>query len=107
MKTYLDARPVFLQNENSIYGHFLICYYALTILRLIELKVFNDELPIGQIIDYVRDFNITEYSLNQFINNTHPRSIKNEIKSKLGLSQLTYLYLNKKDVDNILNASLN
>ena len=104
MKTYLDARPVFLQNENSIYGHFLICYYALTILRLIELKVFNDELPIGQIIDYVRDFNITEYSLNQFINNTHPRSIKNEIKSKLGLSQLTYLYLNKKDVDNILNA---
>lgn len=106
MKTYLDARPVFLQNENSIYGHFLICYYALTILRLIELKVFNDELPIGQIIDYVRDFNITEYSLNQFINNTHPRSIKNEIKSKLGLSQLTYLYLNKKDVDNILNASL-
>ena len=104
MKTYLDARPVFLQNENSIYGHFLICYYALTILRLIELKVFNDELPIGQIIDYVRDFNITEYSPNQFINNTHPRSIKNEIKSKLGLSQLTYLYLNKKDVDNILNA---
>lgn len=106
MKSYLDARPVFLQNENSIYGHFLICYYALTILRLLELKVFNDELPVGQIIDYIRDFNITEYNPNCFINNTHLRSVKNEIKSKLGLSQITSLYLNKKDVENILNASI-
>lgn len=106
MKSYLDARPVFLQNENSIYGHFLICYYALTILRLLELKVFNDELPVGQIIDYIRDFNITEYNPNCFINNTHLRSVKNEIKSRLGLSQITSLYLNKKDVENILNASV-
>ena len=45
MKTYLEARPVYLQNKESIYGHFTICYMALTILRLIELKVFNDELP--------------------------------------------------------------
>ena len=44
MKTYLEARPVYLQNKESIYGHFTICYMALTILRLIELKVFNAQL---------------------------------------------------------------
>ncbi len=38
MKTYLEARPVFLQKQESIYGHFLICYLALTVLRLLEKK---------------------------------------------------------------------
>ena len=28
MKSDLDARPVFLQTEESIKGHFLICYVA-------------------------------------------------------------------------------
>ena len=69
MKTYLEARPVYLQNKESIYGHFTICYMALTILRLIELKVFNDELPIGQIIEFVRNYNITETLEGSFINN--------------------------------------
>ena len=69
MKTYLEARPVYLQNKESIYGHFTICYMALTILRLIELKVFNDELPIGQIIEFIRNYNITETLEGSFINN--------------------------------------
>jgi len=106
MKTYLEARPVFLQTKESIYGHFLICYYALTILRLLELKVFNDVLSIGSIIDFIRDFNITEYSSNLFINNAHASYVKKEIKSSIGLSQITNLYLTKKEVDNILNSSL-
>lgn len=60
MKTYLEARPVYLQNKESIYGHFLICYLALTTLRLIELKVFDDRLPIGRIVDFIRGYNVTE-----------------------------------------------
>ena len=28
MKSDLDARPVFLQKENTIKGHFLICYLS-------------------------------------------------------------------------------
>ncbi len=106
MKTYLEARPVFLQTKESIYGHFLICYYALTILRLLELKVFNDVLPVGSIINFIRDFNVTEYTPNLFVNNAHAAYVKKEIKSLIGISQITNLYLSKKDVDNILNASL-
>ena len=47
-KTYLEARPVFLRNKESIYGHFLICYLALTVLRLLELKTFEDKIPIRE-----------------------------------------------------------
>ena len=39
MKSYLEARPAFLSNEDSIKGHFLICYFSLTLLRLLELKI--------------------------------------------------------------------
>ena len=106
MKTYLEARPVYLQNKESIYGHFTICYLALTILRLLELKVFNDEIPVGQIVDFIRNYNITETSEGSFINNAMKSSTLDAVQKRLGLSKLSNLHLKKKDVDNILNVEL-
>ena len=37
MKSDLDARPVFLQKENSIKGHFLICYLAVPVRKNIPV----------------------------------------------------------------------
>ena len=106
MKTYLEARPVYLQNKESIYGHFTICYMALTILRLIELKVFNDELPIGQIIEFVRNYNITETLEGSFINNASKSNTLSIIQKRYGLSKLDNIQLRKKDVENILTCEL-
>ena len=106
MKTYLEARPVYLQNKESIYGHFTICYMALTILRLIELKVFNDELPIGQIIEFIRNYNITETLEGSFINNATKSNTLSIIQKRYGLSKLDNIQLRKKDVENILNCEL-
>ena len=106
MKTYLEARPVYLQNKESIYGHFTICYMALTILRLIELKVFNDELPIGQIIEFIRNYNITETLEGSFINNATKSNTLSIIQKIYGLSKLDNIQLRKKDVENILTSKL-
>ena len=106
MKTYLEARPVYLQNKESIYGHFTICYMALTILRLIELKVFNDELPIGQIIEFIRNYNITETLEGSFINNATKSNTLSIIQKRYGLSKLDNIQLRKKDVENILTSEL-
>ena len=106
MKTYLEARPVYLQNKESIYGHFTICYMALTILRLIELKVFNDELPIGQIIEFIRNYNITETLEGSFINNAAKSNTLSIIQKRYGLSKLDNIQLRKKDVENILTSEL-
>lgn len=35
LKSELDARPVYLQRRDSIYGHFLICYLAVFALRVL------------------------------------------------------------------------
>ncbi len=106
MKTYLEARPVYLQNKESIYGHFTICYMALTILRLIELKAFNDELPIGQIIEFIRNYNITETLEGSFINNATKSNTLSIIQKRYGLSKLDNIQLRKKDVENILTSEL-
>lgn len=106
MKTYLEARPVYLQNKESIYGHFTICYMSLSILRLIELKVFNDELPVGQIIEFIRNYNITETIEGSFINNAIKSKTLTVIQKRYGLSKLDNIQLTRKDAENILNAEL-
>ncbi len=106
MKTYLEARPVYLQKQESIYGHFTICYLALTLLRLLELKVFKDDLPVGQMIEFIRKYTATETPEKTYINNATNSSTLNVIKKQYGLSNLDNAYLKKKDVDNIINAEL-
>lgn len=42
MKTDFSARPVYLQNENRIKAHFLICFLALTHYRFLEKKCLRN-----------------------------------------------------------------
>ena len=106
MKTYLEARPVFLQTEESIYGHFIICYYSLVIERLIELKLFQDEYSPDSIFEFIRNFKVTENFDGSYINNATSSKFINMLKEKLGLSNIGNLYLSKKDLDNILNYEI-
>lgn len=106
MKSYLEARPVFLRKEESIYGHFLICYLSLVILRLLELKVFNDELPISRIIEFIRNYSITDTGEGTFVNNSTKSKTFLKIKDRLGLSKLGNLFLKKRDIDLLLKAEL-
>ena len=106
MKTYLEARPVYLQKAESIYGHFTICYLALTLLRLLELKAFGDAMPIGQLIGFIRNYSITETPDGTFINNACRSDALDAVKKRYALPKLDNAYLRKKDVDDILNAEL-
>ena len=104
MKTYLEARPVFLQTKESIYGHFLICYLALTTLRLLEFKVFGQTVSTAQLIDYIRSFNVTEQSNGEYINNLTKSETYQAVEKVLGIAKIGQLYLKKKDLKAILDA---
>lgn len=106
MKTYLEARPVFLSKEDTIKVHFLICYFSLTLLRLLELKIFEDKIPAGQIIDFIRHYKITKNYDESYINNSTYSKTFEQIKEKLGLAKLGNLYLSKKDVDLLFETEL-
>ena len=54
LKSELDTRPVYLQNKHKIYGHFLICYFALTMTRLLEEKIFGNLFTTSEIFDIIK-----------------------------------------------------
>jgi len=70
MKSYLDARPVYLQKINAIYGHFLICYLSVVLLRILQFHVFKDKYCSEQILEFMKKFRVVEISPNKFINLT-------------------------------------
>lgn len=106
MKTYLEARPVFLQKRESIYGHFLICYLSLTIIRLLELKVFKDEITVDKLISFMRNYEMTPGRDGTYISNASASKTYTKIKEVLGLSKLGNLYPRKKDLDNLLKTEI-
>ena len=59
MKTDFEARPVFLSREDRIKAHFLICYMALLILRLLEKKL-ECLFTTSQIIDTLREYKVLD-----------------------------------------------
>ena len=106
MKTRLEARPVYVSDPETIFGHFLVVYYGLTVMRLLELKVFEGKLPIEQLFDFIRDYNVTENVDGGFVNNATDTPTYRAVKEKLGLTKLGNVYLSRKDLENLFKIEL-
>ena len=100
MKSDLDSRPVFLQKEESIKGHFLICYIAVLLIRLLQFKVLDNTLGTEQITEFIRTFIAAENTTNgKLMNMSRGTLVFDVIEEKLDVP-VNNLYLDK----NILNA---
>lgn len=66
MKTDFSARPVYLQDENRIRAHFLICFLALTIYRFLERKL-NFKYTCEELLDALKSMNFAEIQEQGFI----------------------------------------
>ena len=66
MKTDFEARPVFLQRDDRIRAHFLICFFALLVFRLLE-KTLNCEYTSGQIIETLRNYKLLKINGQGYI----------------------------------------
>jgi len=53
-KSHLQARPVFVRKEDSIHAHFLSCFVALLLIRILEVKKLRGQVPYSAIIDVLR-----------------------------------------------------
>ena len=62
MKSQLDARPVYLQKQDTIVGHFLICYLAVLLTRLLQFKILKNGYSSEELFEFVRDFMIRKDS---------------------------------------------
>ena len=68
MKSQLDARPVYLQKENTIVGHFLICYLAVLLTRLLQFKILKNNYCSEDLFEFIRDFRVAKISDRKYIN---------------------------------------
>ena len=66
MKTDFSARPVYLQDENRIKAHFLICFLSLTIYRYLEKKL-NLQYTCEELLDTLKAMNFAEIQEQGFI----------------------------------------
>ena len=66
MKTDFAARPVYLQNENRIKAHFLICFLALLAHRVLKKKP-DFKYSCEEILETLRAMNFAEIQEQGFI----------------------------------------
>ena len=66
MKTDFSARPVYLQDDNRIKAHFLICFLSLTIYRYLEKKL-NLQYTCEELLDSLKAMNFAEIQEQGFI----------------------------------------
>lgn len=62
LKSNFEARPIYVWTKDSIEGHFVICYLALVLQRLLEYKLSQKGLDLSteKIQDAIRSANLTQ-----------------------------------------------
>lgn len=105
-KSFLDARPVYVQKRESIYGHFLVCYLSLFLLRVLEIKCFKGAVNAYDIINFIRDFRVVKKDSRTYINLSKDRNVNEKMKKATGLTTLDALYLSDREIENLFNYAL-
>ena len=101
MKSDLDARPAFVQKEDTIKGHFLICYLTVLLERLFQFKVLDDRFPSTEIFGFLKGFKIVK-SETKSINVTAYTDFIGYLAKATGLP-LTNYFLSDTQIKSIMN----
>ncbi len=104
MKSDLDARPVFLQREDTIKGHFLICYLTVLLERIFQFKVLENEYSTSDIFQFIKDFKVTKGE-TKYINTTKSTDFIHDLAAKLKLP-LTNYFLTETQIKSIFKCKI-
>ena len=103
MKTDFSARPVYLQNENRIKAHFLICFLALTIYRFLEKKL-NSKYTCEELLDVLKAMNFVEIQEQGFVPTYKRDSITDALHDACGF-RTDYQFITKSKMKTIQKES--
>lgn len=100
MKSELDARPIYLQKEERIKGHLLICYLCVLLLRILQFKELNNKYSTSQLMKFMKDFKVVKDE-NKIINIMQQSALVSQLRLDLD-EPITNLYLTEKEVKKML-----
>ena len=104
MKSDLDARPAFCQREETIKGHFLICYLTVLLERLLQFKVLENRYGTSEIFNFMKDFRVTKAE-TKYINTAKTSELIHGLEEKFSLP-LTNYFLTETQIRSILNHKI-
>lgn len=102
MKSQLDARPVYLQKQETITGHFLICYLTVLLTRLLQIHVLKDQYSTEEIFNFIHDFRLAKISDRKYINLTRGSSFIKDFSHQTNLP-LTSYFLGNSEIKKMLS----
>jgi len=104
MKSDLDARPVFVQKEEAIKGHFLICYLTVMLERILQFKVYDNEYSTNDLMNFFKEFYLVKTG-NGYINATKSNDFIESFTNKTSLP-LNHLNISETKLKKILNYKI-
>ena len=103
MKTDFSARPVYLQDENRIKAHFLICFLSLTIYRFLEKKL-DSKYTCEELLDALKAMNFVEVQEQGFVPTYKRVPITDALHDACGF-RTDYQFITKSKMKNIQKKS--
>lgn len=100
MKSDLEARPVFLQKEESIKGHFLVCYLTVLLERIFQFHILNNRYGTQEIFNFIRNFKVVEMD-DKYINASVMTDFIQYL-SELTSLPLTHYFLTEAKIKKVL-----
>lgn len=104
MKSEFKARPVFVSNDSRIRAHFLTCFLALTIYRILEKKL-EDKYTVKEIIHTLKNMSMIKTPINDYIPAFNRTKISDDIFEKFGY-RLDYEITTEKNMKKILKNTI-
>lgn len=101
MKSDLDARPVYLKTEETIKGHFTICYLATLIERIFEFIILKDKYSHTAIFDLFHKLKVIKIN-DRYINITASTDLLRYLKENTKLPITNYI-LTESQINKTLN----
>ena len=103
MKTDFSARPVYLQDENRIKAHFLICFLSLTIYRYLEKKL-NLQYTCEELLGTLKAMNFAKIQEQGFIPLYKREKITDALHESCGF-RTDYQFITKSKMKTIQKKS--
>lgn len=98
-KSEFDTRPIYVRTNDHIDAHFTVCFTALVIIRLLQIKL-NRKYTAGQILESLRKYNCTPFEKN-----TYQFHFRNKVIDECAKAFDMYLankYRTQKDIRRLL-----
>ena len=105
LKTNLDARPVYVQKESTIFGHFLVCYTSILMVRILQFLVYKNEIKSNELIEFMKTFNVYKIDDDLYINQLKPKNYLEKIKNNFS-PIIDNAKFRNKEINELLGCSI-